>query len=211
EGVNSTVWWEVNTCRAGGPWDQTAEMIARARPNGKVIVMGGPPAPSIIANVRCFRAAAERAGLDGIDQADNCSDAAATAAQLARDLLTKRGDVGAFWDYNDQTALGVSSAILNQGKQISDGSGDGIMVFGANGDPDAIQAVREGRLTGTWDTDSVATGWAMALGMREAMARRGQRIPDLVVRSTLWTRDNINDYVEPERREYTFDTIPLVR
>lgn len=213
DGVNSSVWWEVNTCTPGGPWDQTAEMIARTRPNGKVIVMGGPPAPSITANVRCFTAAARRAGLDVIDQADNVRDAAAPAAQLAEDLLTKHGDVDAFWDYNDQTALGVSSAILNAGKRISDGTSDGIMVFGANGDPDAIQAVREGRLTGSWDTDSVATGWAAALAMRTAIDARDAtaRQPDLTVRSVLWTADNIGDYVEPEQRDYTFDTIPLVR
>jgi ribose transport system substrate-binding protein len=213
DGVTSTVWWEVNTCTPGGPWDQTADMIARARPGGRVIVMGGPPAPSIIQNVRCFTEAARRAGLDVIDQADNVRDAAAPAAQLAGDLLTKHGDVDAFWDYNDQTALGVSSAILNAGKRISDGRGDGIMVFGSNGDPDAIQAVREGRLTGSWDTDSVATGWAVALAMRTAMAAGDPkaRQPNLTVRSILWTPANIGDYVDPEQRDYSFDTIPLAR
>lgn len=209
-GVTSTVWWEVNTCEPDGPWQRTAEFIARSRPGGKVIVMGGPPAPSITANVRCFRAAAEAAGLKIVDQADNVRDAAAPAAQLAADLLTKHGDVDAFWDYNDQTALGVSSAILNAGKRVSDGESDGIMVFGSNGDPDAIQAVRESRLTGSWDTDSVATGWAMALAMRNALDRPGARGQDLVVRSTMWTPANVRDYVDPRAREYSFDSIPLV-
>lgn len=210
EGVTSTVWWEVNTCTPDGPWARTAQYIAAARPGGKVIVMGGPPAPSITANVRCFRDAAEKEGLEIVDQADNVRDAAAPAAQLAEDLLTKHGDVDAFWDYNDQTALGVSSAILNAGKRVSDGRSEGIMVFGSNGDPDAIQAVREGRLTGSWDTDSVATGWAVAEAMRTAMADPGRRQPNLTVRSILWTAENIGDYIDPEKRDYSFDNLPLV-
>jgi ribose transport system substrate-binding protein len=210
EGVTATVWWEVNRCEPGGPWEQTARFIAGRRPGGKVIVMGGPPAPSIINNVRCFRREAEKAGLEIVDQADNVRDAAAPAAQLAEDLLTKHGDVDAFWDYNDQTALGVSSAILNAGKQVSDGDSEGILVFGSNGDPDAIQAVRERRLTGTWDTDSVASGWAMALAMRNALENPDAEQRSLTVRSTLWTPANVADYVDPRERRYTFDTIPLV-
>ncbi|HEY4277985.1 MAG TPA: sugar ABC transporter substrate-binding protein [Conexibacter sp.] len=211
DGLAGTVWWQVDVCKPGYPFDQQAQYIARARPGASVIVMGGPPVPSIQAYVRCFTTAATRAGLRVINETDNTRDDSASAAQLASDLLTKNPDVDVFWAYNDATALGISSAILNNGKSVSDGTSDGIMDFGVNGDPDAIQAVREGRLTGTWDTDSVGTGWAMALGMREAMARRGQRIPDLVVRSTLWTRANIGQYVDPDRRDYTFDTIPLVR
>jgi len=209
-GVTSTVWWQVDRCGEGDPWQQTAEYIAERRPGGKVIVMGGPPAPAIVARIRCFREAAEAAGLEIVDQADNVRDAAAPAAQLAEDLLTKHGDVDAIWNYNDQTALGVSSAILNAGKQVSDGERDGILVFGSNGDADAIQAVREGRLTGTWDTDSVGTGWALGLAIRNALDAPDARGEDLVVRSTLWTAENVGDYVEPRSREYSLDSIPLV-
>lgn len=209
-GVTATVWWQVDRCGDGDPHQQTAQLIARARPGGKVIVMGGPPAPAIAARVRCFRSEAEKAGLTIVDQADNVRDGAAPAAQLAEDLLTKHGDVDAIWNYNDQTALGVSSAVLNAGKKISDGDGDGILVFGSNGDADAIKAVREGRLTGTWDVDSVGTGWAMGLAMRAAVADPGARQDPLVVRSTLWTSGNIGDYVEPRARAYGFDSIPLV-
>lgn len=209
-GVTATVWWQVDRCGDGDPHQQTAQLIARARPGGKVIVMGGPPAPAIAARVRCFRDEAEAAGLEIVDQADNVRDGAAPAAQLAEDLLTKHGDVDAIWNYNDQTALGVSSAILNAGKKVSDGRGDGILVFGSNGDADAIQAVREGRLTGTWDVDSVGTGWAMGLAMRNAIDAPDARQEPLVVRSTLWTADTVGDYVEPRAREYGFDSIPLV-
>lgn len=209
-GVTATVWWQVDRCGEGDPHQQSAQLIARARPGGKVIVMGGPPAPAIAARVKCFREEAEKAGLEIVDQADNVRDAAAPAAQLAEDLLTKHGDVDAIWNYNDQTALGVSSAILNAGKKISDGSGEGILVFGSNGDADAIKAVREGRLTGTWDVDSVGTGWAMALALKNAIENPDARQEPLVVRSTLWTADTVGDYVEPRAREYGFDAIPLV-
>ena len=68
EGVTSTVWWEYVTCEPGGPQEQTAEFMAEQRPGGKVIVMSGPPAPSIINQTKCFTAAAKKNGLDVINR-----------------------------------------------------------------------------------------------------------------------------------------------
>ena len=48
QGVSATVWWEYITCEPGGPQEQSAEFIAETKPKGKVIVMSGPPAPSIV-------------------------------------------------------------------------------------------------------------------------------------------------------------------
>ncbi len=212
EGVSSTVWWEVNTCGPNNPHKRNADFIAERRPNAKVIVMGGPPVPSIAANVKCFSDAAKAAGLEVLAQTDNTKDAAGPASQLAADQLTKHPDVEAFWAYNDQSALGISAAVTQARKTISDGTegSDGIMVFGVNGDPDASEAVREKRLTGSWDTDSVATGWTVVKAMQAAIDDPEGDLPDLTVQSVLWTPENISDYVEPGDRDYSLDSIPLV-
>ena len=48
--------------------------------------------------------------------------------------------------------------------------GDGIIVTGSNGDKDAITAVKDGRLTGTWDPDNIGSGMAAIKQMQTALA-----------------------------------------
>lgn len=210
-GVTNTVWWEVNNCTPGNPHQRTAEWIAERAPGAQVIVMGGPPAPSILANVACFRAAAEAAGLVILDQVDNTRDSAANGATLAADMLTRHPGVQAFWAYNDQSALGISSAVFAAGRTVYTAANtDGVMVFGINGDDDAIQAVRDNRLTGTWDADYYATGFAMALAMKNAIENPGVAQTPLTVRSVLYTADNIADWRPAAERGYSLDSLPLV-
>lgn len=212
EGVTNTVWWEVNTCEPGGPYAQQAALIAEHAPGGKVIVMGGPPVPSIVSNVACFTAAAKEAGLDVVDQIDNTRDSAANAATLAADELLRFPDVQAVWAYNDQSALGFSAAISASGGKIYGAGGDeGVMVFGVNADPDAIEAVRDGRLTGTWDPDSYATGFAVAKAMQAAIETPDAEQVPLTVKSTLFTTANIDSWVPDLERTYDLETIPLVQ
>lgn len=212
QGVTSTVWWEYITCEPGGPQERSAEFIAEQRPNGKVVVMGGPPAPSIQAQVKCFTAAAEKAGLEIVNQSDNTADTADGAQRIAQDLLTKYPDIDAFWNYNDQSALGESAAITGAGKKVAkDGDADGIIVLGSNGDSDAIQAIRDGRLTGTWDPDNMASGMAAIKQMQIALEGGADKTyPPLVVKAQFITSKNVDEYKPAAEREYTLDTIPLV-
>jgi ribose transport system substrate-binding protein len=212
QGVTSTVWWEYVTCKPGGPQELSAKFIAKERPGGKVIVMGGPPAPSILGQVKCFTAAAKAAGLKIINHTDNTSDTADASQRLAQDLLTKYPDVDAFWNYNDQSALGESAAITGAGKKVAkDGDTSGVIVLGSNGDADAIQAIRDGRLTGTWDPDNMASGMAAVKQMQTALEGGAQKqYPPLVVKSIFFTSKNISDYKPAKDRKYTLGSIPLV-
>ncbi|UGS33825.1 sugar ABC transporter substrate-binding protein [Capillimicrobium parvum] len=211
EGVTATVWWQYSICEPGGPNEQDAQFIAKQRPGGKVIVMGGPPAPSIITSVKCFTAAAKKAGLDVINETDNTSDTADAAQRLMQDLLTKYPDVDAVWNYNDQSALGDSAAITGAGKKVADAtSKDGIIVIGHNGDKDAITAIKDGRLTGTWDPDNVASGMAAIKQMQTALAGGADKTyPPLTVKSTFYSSENIDTFKPAAERSMTLDTIPL--
>ena len=149
-----------------------------------MLEIGGPPVPSIQAYEKCFAENAEKSGLEIVATAHNTKDTAATAQPIVADLLTKNRDVDAIWAYNDASALGASAALIADGREIYDGSGDGVIVFGQNGDVDAITAIRDHRLTGTLDPDPVATGWALIkalsgfigedAGRRSPEAARGQ-------------------------------------
>jgi ribose transport system substrate-binding protein len=212
EGVDTSVWWELNTCDQDPPIGRTAKMIADARPKAKVIMIGGPPVPSIKEYEDCFEKQAKANGLEVVAHVQNTKDTAAAAQPIAADLLTKHGDVDAIWSYNDQSAIGASAAVTSADKKVSDGTTDGIMVFGQNGDDEAITAIKDGRLTATWDTDPIGTGWAIVKAMTFYLGDTKSDAPpkDMVVKSMMWTKENIGDYKAPGERKYTVDTAPLL-
>jgi ribose transport system substrate-binding protein len=212
EGVTSTVWWEYITCDEGGPSTKVAEFIAERKPGGKVIVMSGPPAPSIVAHTKCFTEAAKAAGLEVVDQTDNTEDTAVAAQRLMEDLLTRYPDVDAVWNYNDQSALGDVAAITGAGKKVMTADGkDGIIVIGHNGDKEALDAVRSGRLTATVDPDNYASGMAAVKLMQTAIEGGADKTyPPLTVKATMYTSENIDEWKPAAERGYTLDSIPLV-
>ena len=212
-GIDATVWWEINRCGPESPIAELTEYIAEEKPNGKVLEIGGPPVPSIQAYERCFAENAKRNGLTIVGTAHNSRDTAATAQPIVADLLTKNDDVDAIWAYNDASALGASAALIADGAEVYDGSGDGVIVFGQNGDVDAITAIRDRRLTGTLDPDPVATGWALIKALSGFIGEDKADDPPkrLVVKSERWTLENIDEYEPPRERRYTLDTVPLVR
>jgi ribose transport system substrate-binding protein len=210
-GIDATVWWEVNLCGADSPIAGITKYIRQAKPGAKVLQIGGPPVPSIQAYERCFAANAKTNGLTIVGTAHNVKDTAATAQPIVADLLIKHRDVDAIWAYNDASALGASAAVIANGGTVY-GARDGVIVFGQNGDADAITAIRERRLTGTLDPDPVATGWALIKALSGFVGKDKRADPPkrLVVKSTTWTLENISDYRSPRKRGYTLDTVPLV-
>jgi len=206
-GVASSVWWAANRCDPGGPLEQLATMFSAAKPRMKIIVMGGPPVPSIQANTACFTAAARAAGLDVITSQDNTQDTSANAAALAQDLLTAHPDVEGFWSYNDASALGIASAISSSGRTVASGSTPGIMVTGINGDAAAIDAVRQGQMTATIDANSVASGWATAVAIRDAL--EGKPNKTYVVGASIVDATTIANYIPPRERMYSIESLPV--
>jgi ribose transport system substrate-binding protein len=211
-GILATVWWENNLCGPSSPIANIAQYIADEKPGADVLEVGGPPVPSIQAYEKCFTDNAKRRGLTIAGETHNTKDTAATAQPLVADLLTKTPDVDAIWAYNDASALGASAALTSNGEKVYDGSNDGVIVFGQNGDADAITAIREHRLTGTVDPDHVATGWALIKALSGFVGdANGDHPPkELVVKSHTWTFANIGDYKSPRDRHYSLDTVPLV-
>ncbi|MBS44453.1 MAG: LacI family transcriptional regulator [Nocardioides sp.] len=198
-GISSVVWTQSQLCEDDGPSQQDAQMIADMYPGGTVMTIGLDGVPSIDSAVECFTDRAEAAGLEVVAHVSNTSDQPAGAQQLVTDTMVRYPDVDAVWSYNDTSALGASAAVLAAGKQISDGSSDGVLVFGTNGDESAIQAVQEGRMTRTWDPNNVEFGWTF-FAVAE-LAAAGEAPDQVVVASTGYTADNVDTWVTPEDRE----------
>ncbi|MFR9803910.1 sugar ABC transporter substrate-binding protein [Pseudonocardia sp. RS010] len=205
EGISATLWQESSTCAPGGPMEQSAALYAKAHPGGDIITVGLDGVPSIDAVVKCFTEAAKAAGLNIVSHVSNTTDQAAGAQKLVADLLTRYPDVGGVWAYNDASALGASAAVIAAGKTVYDMSNDGVVVTGSNGDADAVKAVQEGRLTGTWDPNNPEAGWLFVKLANEVL--NGTAPKNTVLKSTFVTKETIGQYVPPADRQITFDTL----
>jgi ribose transport system substrate-binding protein len=207
-GVTASVWWEVQLCEPGGPEQVTAEKIAELKPHAKTIVIGLEVAESTKEISDCFVQEAKKAGLEIINETNNEADNASGSQKVFEPLLTKYPEVEAVFNYNDESAMGVSAALLAAGKTIATTEEpEGVIVTGSNGDQDAIEAVEEGRLSWTWDPDNLASGFAAVKQMNDALS--GSKPKDLIVESILVSKETIGEYTPAEEREYTLEEIPV--
>ena len=207
-GVTASVWWEVQLCEPGGPEAVTAEKIAELKPHAKTIVIGLEVAESTKELSDCFVQEAKKDGLEIINETNNEADNAAGSQKVFEPLLTKYPEVEAVFDYNDESAMGVSAALLAGGKEIASVENpEGVIVTGSNGDQDAIEAVEEGRLSWTWDPDNLASGFAAVKQMNSAL--EGEKPVGLVVESILVDGETISEYTPVAEREYTLEEIPV--
>ncbi|WGL50786.1 sugar ABC transporter substrate-binding protein [Nocardioides sp. BP30] len=205
-GISSTVWTQSQLCESGGPSDQDAKMIAAKYPGGTVVTIGLDGVPSIDSAVDCFKKQAGAAGLKVVAHVSNTSDQPAGAQQLITDTLVRYPDTDAVWSYNDTSALGASAAVIAAGKKVSDGTSDGVMIFGTNGDAAAIKAVKEGRMTRTWDPNSVEFGWVFFADAE--LAAEGKAPKNVTVTSTGYDKSNVDSWIAPQDRKITsFDQL----
>ncbi|MHB1571471.1 MAG: sugar ABC transporter substrate-binding protein [Solirubrobacteraceae bacterium] len=212
-GVNGTVWWQDERCEPKGPMAEDAAMINKIYPKAKTIMLGFDAAESTKEESVCFAKWAKTDGLDIINETNNESDTSAGSETVVQPLLTKYPEVQAIWSYNDETALGASAALLSAGKKIaSNTGGGGVVVIGHNGDADAIEAIKQHRLSWTWDPNNVATGYASIKLMQEALKSGGAKakLKAVIIKGELVDSSNVSKYVKPLERKYTLSTLPFI-
>ena len=210
-GVTSSIFQAGEWCTPPGPGaDQVAEaqFIAKRYPGAKVMILTFPAVQSIVGLTSCFTTAAKQAGLHIIVTATNSGDTAAASETVIAPLITKNPSVQAIWCYNDATALGASAALYAAHHTVATAtSKGGVIVIGHNGDAAAIQAIRDGRLTMTWDVNNVATGLAAVKAMQNALEKKSP--VNYTVASTMYDSANVAQYKSPRGRGYTLQNIPL--
>ncbi len=191
-----------STCR---PMDDAAKYIATRRPNAKVFVMGGPPVESITLAVDCFEKAAKREGLDVVDKKDNTENTIGSAQRIMADALTQHPDLEAAWVFNDVGGLGISAALGAADKTVWSGDEEGFILIGKDGDAPAVEAIKAGQYTATYDSNfPLAGGVAAALIGRHI--KDGTPLPPTVrVPYTRIEASNAAEYVDPTRRPVTVD------
>jgi ribose transport system substrate-binding protein len=204
-GITHSIWYDTELCQADGPWMETAKLIAKKYPHGTVITLGLDGVPSIDTQTSCFTKDARSLGLTIVAHASNTTDNASGGQSLTATLLAKYPHVDAIWAYNDNTALGASAAVIAAGGKISDGTSDGVIITGANGDTDAIQAVQQGRLTGTWDSNNVEFGWLFVKMAEEVAA--GDAPAEMIAKATFIDKATVGSWVTPLARKVTFASL----
>ena len=75
--------------------------------------------------------------------------------QAASEVLTKYQDIDVLYCVNDNTAIGAAQAIEAAGRQ-----NDGIIIWGYCGMPAALDAIAQGKMTGTSYSDPFYEGYA---------------------------------------------------
>ena len=147
-----------------------AEHLATLLPAGAdIAVIGGPGSVDDTELVTGIRHGLDAAGLHRVNDPEdpryrNVSDVAEGGREKALNVLADFPRLDGLIPYNDETMFGTLDALRQTGRL-----GEVIMVS-RNGTPRAVQAVQDGLLAGTWDTDVIATG---------------QQISELVVRAVV--------------------------
>ncbi|WP_327400287.1 sugar ABC transporter substrate-binding protein [Streptomyces sp. NBC_01288] len=207
--VNTEVLWQNATCPKGGVQDQTAAYLAKLKPGGNVALISGPPTPSGLKALTCFRNYLKADGLKIVADTANTQDSSDAASRIAADLLTAHSDIDAIWTYNDSTALGTSSAVISAHKKVASAAdpADGVVVIGSNADKDALQAIKQHRLTATWDPDNIATGYAIIYQMKRLLGGK-KTVPDITIPALLVDSSNIAEQGNARTRAYTLSDFP---
>ncbi len=172
----------------GGP-KVLAELVAeRTGGEGNVIGVGlGVPVPFLQVMVQQYQEqlAAQAPDMNWLTTVENRTDDIAGAEQAVAEAITaNNGNIQAVMSYNDSSSIGASVALKNAG--ITDA-----ILVGQNGDTDAVAAIKEGRITATFDV----VPWRQSL-MAAAMVNallNGQSVPEWVeVPGEVYTKDNVD-------------------
>lgn len=159
-----------------------AEHLVSQLPAGSgVCVIGGPNTVDDAEEVAGLIFALKRSNcklLNDPENPDYCNlmDVAAGARAPTLRLLAEFPHIDGLVPYNDETMLGALQYLEEAGRAKE------MKIISRNGSPAAVQAVREGKIVGTWDLD--ASGIGATLG--EVIVRHlkgGEQLEEFVAMS----------------------------
>jgi ribose transport system substrate-binding protein len=182
------------------PADDAAAYIAERRPGARLLVVGGPPIAALVARAERFLEAAARSGLQVVARDDNIGDVEETARPVVERLFDHHPDVDAIWCFNDNTAVAAAALLRERGRPVWSGTRPGVIVSGIGGTPAAIEAIRRGRMTLTYDSLPTEAGKA-AIDVLEGILVRGQRTPrETWVHCVRYDVSNVGAYIPWDKR-----------
>jgi ribose transport system substrate-binding protein len=113
--------------------------------------------PVIIEREAQFRAGLEEyPGLEIIDHQRNTAEIVAEARTIAENMLQAKPEIKWFMTTNDNEAIGAGLAVRSLGR-------DDIVILGMNGTNEAVEAIKDGLITATWDSNQPLMGATAAV------------------------------------------------
>lgn len=179
--------------------DEQAAFIAERVPKARVLMIEGPPVPSITFTTECFRKAAAAAGLRVVGKATDAEASESSANKVATTLLTKNaGKVDAIWTFADHPGAGVSAAVDAAGLDIwTEKEPRGLILVSRDGAQVALENVERGLLTASWDGNFPQLG-AAAIELLKRHFVDGvplEELPkDVVIKATRYDITNVGEY-----------------
>ncbi len=158
---------------------------------GKAILIGGPPIQTVTDRINGFADLAAAANIAVLEQSDNLKDNVNDARTLADTLFTKHPDATIVFAFNDNAAIGAGLSAQSRGMT-------GMLIFGINGTPEGIKAIKDGIITATYDADQWGMGYAAAQ-MGETLQNGGSVEPDKLAMKR-WDITNADKWLPAEDR-----------
>ena len=205
--VTSTVYRRARVRLQHGPEGREVHQQRGFRTR-KVLVVGGPPVPSITNYTNCFIKDAKSQGMTVLEVQKNVNDTAATAQPIVQSMLTKYPNADAIWCYNDPSALGAGAVVKSAGKTVWSGSKKGIIIEGANGSADAAAGIKQGVITEHVGSAGGPDGPPVGRAAGDEAEGPGRRPSSSSCPMKVWDASNIASYVDPLKRTVKLGAIP---
>ena len=175
-------------------------LAARLTGEDRIGIIGGPGTPDDNEEVAGLLFGFRRAGIPvvndpGQDEWRNLTDVAEGGYEVATRLLAKHPEITALVPYNDESMLGALRALEGDPRRGR------LPMVSRNAAPKAVQAVRDGLTTGTWDIEPTGIGWAA--GALAARVVHGDAAPGELVMSPVGRMvhaDNLDTWQPWEQR-----------
>lgn len=174
----------------------TVDALHKEVPTGaKAVMIGGPPAVAgVTPRVESFKAAAQKAGIEIVGEADSLTLTAEDVQGKTSSLLLKYPQANIIWGVTAGTAATAGKVAKAQGKAV----GTSMFTAGAGASEDVASDVSQGVLTDMIDNQSYEAGEAM-VGLLDA-AIVGKKIVNPTFTYVAYNKANIGSWVAPTKR-----------
>lgn len=182
---------------------QAAEFIAQKVGRGASVaaIEGLPQIPILAARNQGFLAGAKAAGLKVVATQVNTKDNAAGAQPIVTGWKAKYGTgLKAIWAYNDPSALGAASA--------KDAAFHPV-VTGMNGEPDAVEAIKQGLIDATWDQEAPEIGNGEAWAAYQILVKKKKLPGTVYVPMQMIDKSNAGDWISIKQRVQSPMTVAI--
>ena len=185
-----------------------------AAPKAEVITIDYSGYGPIVERRKCFERKAKAAGLKLVAHIDDRTGTGQNVQSAVAAILQRNPNVKAIWSYNDVGALAAAAAVTGSGRKVWSGNRKGVIISGANADKAAIDAIKQGRLTMTWDPQNKALGYAAIYALKPVV-NGGKSLSsmrkEIIIASKMWDASNVKGYTDQKKRNVSINKLPFFK